>query len=1115
MILLISKSIFAAYLRNVPVKITQPDGQIVNCFASGDEFYNWLHDEQNFTIIKNPDNGFYVFAVIEDGKLAPSEFIVGTDDPQNSGIEPGINVFPEKSLLKSNQLQTKSSYISTGELNNIVIFIRFADQSEYNTTVSDYQNIFNGDDFSLYDYFKEVSGNQLNIHSTFYPNPNNGWVLSYQDTYNRNYYQAYDATTNPYGYSDDDELVEREHTLLQNAVKFVKPAIEASGLNFDADQDGYVDNICFIIQGNVEGWSDLLWPHRWALYLKEVFINNARVWDYNFQLSERTNVSVLCHEMFHTLGAPDLYHYNSTGLVPVGGWDLMAWDKAQHTTTWMKYKYGNWFSTIPEMTSNGSYKLPAVSVNPFACYKIPVPESESEFFMVEYRKKTGYDSNLFYGYDEGLLVYRVNPGITGNRNGPPDEIYMIRPGIDENSENGFLENATFSDVENRSELSSFSDPYPFLENGTKNSFSIYDIELMDDSIHFKFHNGEPLVANFETSATNIFQGENISFNDFSSGTPTYWHWDFGDGNFSTEQNPVHSYNEPGNFSIELIITNNFFADTILKENYITVLPLPDCAQHFHPIWEGSQEYDQMTFNVLSAKVDGLDLIPGDEIGIYDGDLCVGYGKVEQTIDSENLLTIITSRDKGNGNGFIPGNNITYKFWDCSALKEFPVQSIQYFDNLLQPIDEVTFISGDTTFVELGSTNQICFELFFNSGWNLFSVPAQSEPTNIKDLFQPLIENNSLIKILDEQGNALEDWGMLGGWQNNIGDINPTEGYKIKVNSNESIDICGKPVQYPFTMPLNIGWNIMGFPQTASTDAMEIIQPLIDSGSLLKVQDEMGNAIENWGMLGGWQNFIGDFIPGKGYKIKLAASDTLWIQEAYPKSKAAIKESGPTSYFLHNLFGNGSDHMNINVANLPVNMLSPGDELAVFDENICVGAVTLLSWHLNSKTVSIPVSAADDFGMHGFTEGNEFTLKLWNTKQQQEFELEPEILKGSGFFVKHESSFLSLEKYATTGLNGELLSAKTEVNCYPNPFSDEITIEIRLAEDKEVQIEVLNQLGQRIQMVTNKLLLQNGSCKFTWDGKTYANQQVSSGIYYLRIALEDEILVKKIMYNRLE
>jgi PKD repeat protein len=524
----------------------------------------------------------------------------------------------------------------------------------------------------------------------------------------------------------------------------------------------------------------------------------------------------------------------------------------------MKYKYGNWFNTIPEMTSNGSYKLPAVSVNPFACYKIPVPESESEFFMVEYRKKTGYDSNLYGSYDEGLLVYRINSTVIGNRNGPPDEIYVLRPGIDENSENGFLGDATFSDVQNRHELTSLSDPYPFLENGTKSSFSIYDIEIMGDSIQFKFHSGEHIFANFSTSKTSVNAGEKVSFTDLSTGSPASWYWSFGDGEFSAEQNPEHHYLIPGVYSVELIVSDDFNTDTILKENYITVLPPPECPSYFQAVWDGNG-FDQMNINILSAQLDGFDLQPGDEIGIFDGNLCVGYGKVVQTVDLDNVLVVVVSRDDGTGNGYTIGNNITYKFWSCSASVEFPVESALYFNNLLEPVDEPTFNAGATAFVELSSTSEVCFELNFSSGWNLFSVPFYSEPSELKDLFQPLIDNTSLVKIQDEQGNALEDWGFIGGWKNSIGEINPTEGYKIKVNFDDSLEVCGKPVEYPFAIPLSSGWNIMGYPQTNRLMPWKFCNRSLQR-NIAKVQDEAGNAIEDWGFLGGWKNLIGDFNP---------------------------------------------------------------------------------------------------------------------------------------------------------------------------------------------------------------------------------------------------------------
>ena len=55
LILLAAVNTNAAPLRNVPQKITQPNGVTVECFASGDEFYNWLHCENGYTIVQNPE----------------------------------------------------------------------------------------------------------------------------------------------------------------------------------------------------------------------------------------------------------------------------------------------------------------------------------------------------------------------------------------------------------------------------------------------------------------------------------------------------------------------------------------------------------------------------------------------------------------------------------------------------------------------------------------------------------------------------------------------------------------------------------------------------------------------------------------------------------------------------------------------------------------------------------------------------------------------------------------------------------------------------------------------------------------------------------------------------
>jgi len=77
---------FTAYIENIPMKIVQPDGARINCFASGDEFFNRLHDENDYSIIQGED-GWYYYGVRLDGDVIPSKFIVGLVDPVSVGIE--------------------------------------------------------------------------------------------------------------------------------------------------------------------------------------------------------------------------------------------------------------------------------------------------------------------------------------------------------------------------------------------------------------------------------------------------------------------------------------------------------------------------------------------------------------------------------------------------------------------------------------------------------------------------------------------------------------------------------------------------------------------------------------------------------------------------------------------------------------------------------------------------------------------------------------------------------------------------------------------------------------------------------------------------------------------
>lgn len=483
---LIGGSAFAAYLENVPVTLTQPDGTVLECFATGDEYYNWVHDKDGYTIVQNPTTGYYCYAILQGDELVASQYVVGKTNPLNTMLKPHVNISSEKisaqreSILKelppkTSLTKSSQSKAATGALNNIVVYIRFADQTEFSAEQNIYTSLFNGETGnSMKNYFREITHNRLSINSYFYPQNNGSTILSYQDSHERNYYCPYNAVSNPVGYKDNEETT-REHNLLANAINYIKDQIPAS-LNLDYDNDGYVDNICFIIKGSVtSSWNTILWPHRWGLYTKTITINGKRVYDYNLQLENSlkpSNNGVLCHEIGHTLGAPDLYHYpqnnRSVAGVPVGAWDVMASNQnpPQYMSAHIKQKYMGWISSIPIISSPGTYTLNPSSSATNNCYRIPLI-NDNEYLVLEYRKKTGiFESSI---PNSGLIIYRINTNYRGNSNGngyanTKDEIYVFRPNGSISSD-GNIGEAYFSIASGRTKFGKSTNPYCILSSG--------------------------------------------------------------------------------------------------------------------------------------------------------------------------------------------------------------------------------------------------------------------------------------------------------------------------------------------------------------------------------------------------------------------------------------------------------------------------------------------------------------------------------------------------------------------------------------------------------------------------------------------------------------------------
>lgn len=515
-LLLIAFNGFSAFMRNVPIQLKQPDGRVIECLVTGDEFHRRLHDAADFTIVVHPVTGYYVYAITSGDELVATDYIVGRDKPENNPLRKGADIAVHRIMEKRSDRLLKSARQvnlspNTGAVNNLVISVRFADQLDMGLSVSQYSQYFNSTTgISLKRYYKEVSNNLLDITSHYFPTPKNNVIIEFQDSHPRSYYSPYHAILNPIGYTPENMLT-RDNELMKAAILSVKDQVAASGIDFDANNDGVIDNIVVVFQGYPDVWGDLLWPMTGFLEEAQIKVGTMVAGTFNKQFSATMQPDVISHEYFHSLGAPDLYRYIDTSIEPVGAWDIMGITGAQHMTTYMKWKYGKWFDAIPEITQPGTYTLQPVSQSPFAAYRIPSPASGTEFFVVEFRKKEGLlESRLPAGYDDGLIIYRINSDFTGNAIGPPDEVYVYRP-FGNQRQNGYIEDASFSDLSNRTHFSDQTNPACLLHNGVSGMIDLSGITINGNTLSFTVNAVNPLFKPVSPAATRTDEGVRLTW----------------------------------------------------------------------------------------------------------------------------------------------------------------------------------------------------------------------------------------------------------------------------------------------------------------------------------------------------------------------------------------------------------------------------------------------------------------------------------------------------------------------------------------------------------------------------------------------------------------------------
>ena len=380
------------------------------------------------------------------------------------------------------------------------------------------------------------------------------------------------------------------------------------------------------------------------------------------------------------------------------------------------------------------------------------------------------------------------------------------------------------------------------------------------------------------------------------------------------------------------------------------------------------------------------------------------------------------------------------------------------------------------------------------GWNIFSARVLPEDTDLKSVVKDLCSNGYLLEVEDENGNSLKEEN--GEWINNIGNLQNTEGYKIKVSVDCELEITGQETELPLSVSLNTGANLVSFPYSEEMDAMQMIRPLIDAGLLIKMQDEQGNAIEYWESESTWVNQIGNCKDGEGYLVQVNDNGILTMGDTYDKSGLLVSNDLATSWFEPNYEGNGLNHMNINIQGLQEMGLQVGDELAAFDGETCVGAVKLGETNMNNNMVSIPASASDPDTDNGFTEGNTVELKAWLAETNEESAPPTTLEKGNLLFSKYESVFIQLSSQTMTGIDD---FQAMDISLFPNPTHNLLTLTFSHEPEPGTTICLCDMTGKRF------FSREVQSYRETLDVSSYP-----SGMYFVQTRYGDSVRVDKLV-----
>ncbi|MBR5828696.1 MAG: M6 family metalloprotease domain-containing protein [Bacteroidaceae bacterium] len=547
MVLLVVVAAFAAPARRAPFKVLQSDGTLLTVVLTGDEAMHYYVTEDGKPLVKE-DNGDFSYATFSSEGDFVSTKCLAHDNGSRTADEIGLISSIDYSLMYADikeasyqrsvkyraAVQRVASVPTRGDVNVAVLLVEFPD-CKFTYKKEDIENILNTPGYvyknplvdgigSARDYFMAQSD------SLFKPN----FVVSDIVTldYDMSYYGANKA-------NGDD-------TKPSYAIKHGIQKASEAGFDFsqcDNDGDGEVEFVYCLYAGYSESSgadSNTIWPHQWKLSAQagSITVNGVKCDTYacsgelvlNKSYESKigkvlAGIGLICHEFSHCLGLHDIYDTKGNGNWGMDYWDVM--DQGNYTAEgYVPVGYSAYqraacgWRELVEIDTKGSYSMEPLTRGGLA-YKIVNDANSNEYYILENRKREGWDTYLFA---EGMLVVHVdylesawnNNTINGTKGHPR---YTLIPADNDLAIFGKVSNDAFvaslrGDVwpgtSGNTELTDTSIPAAKVYTGGYMGKPVTGIKYENDVISFDYLQGVFVAAPNVLPATDITSGSFVS-----------------------------------------------------------------------------------------------------------------------------------------------------------------------------------------------------------------------------------------------------------------------------------------------------------------------------------------------------------------------------------------------------------------------------------------------------------------------------------------------------------------------------------------------------------------------------------------------------------------------------